>query len=118
MDLLYTSMGENISVEIYFQTTKIKASVSSILSISAKKDVKCYAKQIKHDSAQNVSHFEGMMVQNLKTGPAQFLHISPLSLPSINYLPVPRHKASLFSPNTFLNSVLRYTQSRLFLQHE
>jgi hypothetical protein len=57
-------MGENISAEIYFQTAKIKTSVTSILSTSAKKDVKykCYAKQIKHDSAQNLSHFEGMMV--------------------------------------------------------
>jgi hypothetical protein len=62
MDLLYTSMGASISVEIYFQTTKIKASVTSILSISAKKDVKYCTKQIKHDSAQNVSHFLDMKV--------------------------------------------------------
>jgi len=34
-------MEDNISVETYFQTTKIKASVSSILSKSEKKDTKC-----------------------------------------------------------------------------
>jgi hypothetical protein len=41
VNLLYTSMGGNISVEIYFQTTKIKASVTSIFSTSGKKDAKC-----------------------------------------------------------------------------
>jgi hypothetical protein len=40
IDLLYSSMGENISAAIYFQTTKLKASVSSIPSTAAKKDVK------------------------------------------------------------------------------
>jgi hypothetical protein len=34
-------MEQNISVEIYFQITRIKASVNSILSISEKKDTKC-----------------------------------------------------------------------------
>jgi hypothetical protein len=93
MDLLHFSMADNISVEIYFETTKTKASVTSILSTSEKKDVKhkCYAKQIKHDSARKVFHSEGMMVQNLKVGLEHFLHISSFSLPSFNYLPVPRH---------------------------
>lgn len=104
MNLLHFSMGENISAEIYFQTSKIKASVTSILSTSAKKDIKYkyYSKQIKYDSAQNVSHFEGMMVQNLQIGLEKFLHISSFSLSSSNYLPLLSHRVQFLSPNILL----------------